>query len=670
MSVLLMGLLMLGMDVGPNAVPGLRPLAVWRLFSRPVVFACSLLISVLWLWGRELFVRWRRCAEWLYTVLILSAPVLMTLICETACNADLTKMNPVVVFGDFGIAFVVMAAGYPFFKKLSRWLGCLFLLALFVGCVEYYVLLFRGVPLMMVDLLAWRAAAAVAGHYRFAVSAQLAAAILLTAFWSVLAAVLEESGGCQLGRYLISPKKWSKTVVALMMASLLGFWFWKVDLVHMGYLIWDWRPTRTYYRYGLGVSFLMSGQLMLVREPDGYSTEAAERVLLEKSCDTVTTGLSLSKPSVVIVMNESFSDLGLVGPLRCTADHLKFFKSLAKDAGTLEFGRAYVSAFGAQTCNSEFELLTGASMFLLPTGAPYTQYDFKDVASLVNSMNSQGYMTVAVHPENPTNWRRNVVYGGMEFGRFLSYRDFPPDAAKIFGARISDVGNYRKVMDVFEDAEGPVFIHNVTMQNHGAYNVRFLRGRQLAKVDKAYARFSDLVAYETLVRESDRALRALITWLKKQDRPVIVCFFGDHQPKLNDEFSPLLLERGKRPGESELARQQRSYVVPYFIWANFEPRNRPPVNFCEDGQNMTSVNYLGAAVRCYAGLKLSAVEQFLLKMRRVIPAINVNGYFAGGSWHGKDERTEYSSLLRDYSYVQHYIMFDENKKKTLTCAGN
>ena len=51
MSVLLMGLLMLGMDVGPNAVPGLRPLAVWRLFSRPVVFACSLLISVLWLWG-------------------------------------------------------------------------------------------------------------------------------------------------------------------------------------------------------------------------------------------------------------------------------------------------------------------------------------------------------------------------------------------------------------------------------------------------------------------------------------------------------------------------------------------------------------------------------------------------------------------------------------------
>ncbi|MBP3835965.1 MAG: hypothetical protein J6E31_02585, partial [Pyramidobacter sp.] len=87
------------------------------------------------------------------------------------------------------IAFVVMAAGCPFFRKVSRWLGGLFLLALFVGCVEYYVLLFRGVPFMMVDLLAWRAAAAVAGHYRFAVSAQLAAAILLTAFLTVLAAV-------------------------------------------------------------------------------------------------------------------------------------------------------------------------------------------------------------------------------------------------------------------------------------------------------------------------------------------------------------------------------------------------------------------------------------------------------------------------------------------------
>ncbi len=84
--------------------------------------------------------------------------------------------------------------------------------------------------------------------------------------------------------------------------------------------------------------------------------------------------------------------------------------------------------------------------------------------------------------------------------------------------------------------------------------------------------------------------------------------------------------------------------------------------------SMTSVNYFGASVRCYAGLRLSAVEHFLLKMRSLIPAINVNGYFAGGRWHGKGEQSEFSPFLRDYSFVQHYILFDEDKKKALICA--
>lgn len=659
--------LFIKLEVGLGTNAGLLPLAVWRILTKPVVVSCGLGVLALWLWGECFFKRTLWFREWLYTFMIMAAPFLMTLICETACNADLTKMNPVVVFGDFGIAFVVMAMLYPFFRKVSRWLGFLFVLSLLAGCLEYYVLQFRGVPLMMVDLLAWRAAAAVMGNYRFTISTQLAAAILLTGFFMAFAASLEEAGGCRCSRYIVSRRKWVKSTSALVMAAVLGFWFWRVDLVHMGYLLWDWNPVKTYNRYGLGVSFLMSGQLLIVREPDGYSTEEAEK-LLHPEPEYHVPGNGSVTPSVVIVMNESFSDLGQVGPLRCTADHMAFFKSLQRDAGTLEFGRAYVSAFGAQTCNSEFEFLTGASMFMLPTGAPYTQYDFSNVVSLVASMNDQGYETIAVHPENPANWRRNLVYDGMRFARFLSYKDFPTKAEKIFGSRISDAGDYRKVIELFEGANGPVFIHNVTMQNHGSYNINFLHGRKLAEVDAAYSRYSDFIAYETLIRESDRALRELINYLRKQKYPVIICFFGDHQPKLNSEFSSRLLDSGRQGRESELEIQQRSYMVPYFIWANYVPECRPPVNVCEDGQNMTSLNYLGAAVRCYAGLKLTPVERFLLKMRRSVPAINVNGYYAGGRWHRKSERNIYSSLLQDYSFVQHYILFDENKKKELTCA--
>ncbi len=88
----------------PGAIVGLLPLAVWQPFMKPVVVSCGLGVIALWLWGECFFKRITRLSEWLYTLLIVAAPFLMTLICETACNADLTKMNPVVVFGDFGIA--------------------------------------------------------------------------------------------------------------------------------------------------------------------------------------------------------------------------------------------------------------------------------------------------------------------------------------------------------------------------------------------------------------------------------------------------------------------------------------------------------------------------------------------------------------------------------------
>ncbi len=49
---------------------------------------------------------------------------------------------------------------------------------------------------------------------------------------------------------------------------------------------------------------------------------------------------------------------------------------------------------------------------------PYSSFDFTNVPSMVSLLKEQGYHTIAMHPENPENWRRSVVYPKLGFDEF------------------------------------------------------------------------------------------------------------------------------------------------------------------------------------------------------------------------------------------------------------
>ncbi len=54
--------------------------------------------------------------------------------------------------------------------------------------------------------------------------------------------------------------------------------------------------------------------------------------------------------------------------------------------------------------------------------------------------------------------------------------------------------------------------------------------------------------YESLIAKSDQALSYLISYFEQVDRPVLICFFGDHQPALNGDFENALRESGRGHG--------------------------------------------------------------------------------------------------------------------------
>ena len=89
-----------------------------------------------------------------------------------------------------------------------------------------------------------------------------------------------------------------------------------------------------------------------------------------------------------MVMNESFSDLRVLGKYTTNKEIMPFFDSLNKNVVK---GYAESSVYGGYTANSEFEFLTGCTKTFLP-GNPYLQYIDDYLPSVISNIKSQkGY---------------------------------------------------------------------------------------------------------------------------------------------------------------------------------------------------------------------------------------------------------------------------------------
>ena len=123
-------------------------------------------------------------------------------------------------------------------------------------------------------------------------------------------------------------------------------------------------------------------------------------------------------------MDESFADLNVLGPhFRTNYEITPFINSLRENAVR---GYALSSVYGGDTANSEYEFLTGNSMFFLPESTvPYQQYIKNETYSIVTYLKGQGYTTLAMHPYNSSGWMCTTVYPLLGFDSYVFIEDFP-----------------------------------------------------------------------------------------------------------------------------------------------------------------------------------------------------------------------------------------------------
>ena len=524
-------------------------------------------------------------------------------------------------------------------------------LALAFGLTNHYVMAFRSTPFVPWDLLSVRTAASVAQNYDFTPTPRMIVVTVLFVLLMVAVRVLRKVPRIKL------PIRLGSAVLCGLALCLFVNTLQQETFQNKHYLYpFLFTPAYMTKVNGMAVTFAMDLAYVAVDKPEGYSAEEAQKTLEqygntdnvfaddeENTNDSKNRGEDANNkdlPNIIVIMDEAFSDLAVVGDLETNEDYMPFMHKMQQGADHTITGYAQVSVCGGNTANSEFEFLTGNTMSFLPSGSiPYQQYITKDTPSLASYLASLGYETYAQHPYYASGWNREKVYPLLGFEHLNFIDDY---ANKTYVRKyVSDDADMQHIIDTYENKEDgkPAFIFNVTMQNHGGYTDAF---SDLSEDVHATNYNSEVLdRYLSLIRLTDQSLEKLVDYFSNVDEKTVIVFFGDHQP--SDTVAAQVQDSMLLPGESVPDEQLRKrYLVPYLVWANYDI----------DGatQQNTSLNYLSAEVLKAAGVPTDAYQNFLLDLQKSYPVMSAAGR--------TDASDADENMLNTYKKLQYYNLFE------------
>ncbi len=512
-------------------------------------------------------------------------------------------------------------------------------LAFFMGLVNHYVLRFRGRILFPADVAAWRTAANVADGFDYSMDWYMVqAGVLLVAYLFLVWACPAQKKRARLGL-------WKGGALWAVIGVYCYVFFCTGALPALGIFTQQWVTQRN----GFLLNFTVALRYSSVEKPEGYSEETVLKLM--EAYPSVEGDADAVRPvNIVAVMNESFADFSVFDTFEASEDPTPFLHSLKEN--TVK-GWMYSPVTGGGTATVEFEYLTGfTSLFQPPHTVAYQLYVEEGMPSLAALAGAQGYETTAFHPYKSSGWNRVLAYQYLSFDHQLYQEDV--ENPWYIRHYISDLSDYDTIFDVTQ-AQDTTFLFNVTMQNHSGYAQGWNNLERTIDLPAELTRTdSSAEQYFALARESDNALRELITYYSNVDEPTLVVFFGDHQPPLKNAFYEVLY--GKKLSERTTEEVMQQYAVPFFIWANYDIEEQEDV--------VISPNYLGVLTAQMAGLPLTGYMNFLSQMYEVLPAITPVGFVtADGQFVEEEELNEEQQAWLDTYEILNYCgmvdLFDE-----------
>ena len=534
-----------------------------------------------------------------------------------------------------------------------------------LGIANSFVISFRGMALSAADLFSLGAAASVASEYTYELDWYMYMELLCTLAICMFSLKLH-------GGRILHPAV--RAAVLVLWCGVAGSFYYlccrtdfleQHDIRSQGFT-----HQLRYKNYDMIFTTLTTCFYLSVEKPEGYSLDKVKEIAAPYLTDGKNKAVSDDKntastsgnaaanaaiaagetPNLIVIMNESFADYTSIGKgLDLSEDCMPFIHSLTEN--TIK-GTAYVSIFGGNTPNSEYEFLTGNTMGFLPASSVgFNLFVRGNLPSIASELKSQGYETLAMHPYRGTNYRRNLVYPQIGFDTFYTRDDFTQ--AKYIRSYISDDTLAQRIITEFnkheESTDMPLFSYNVTIQNHGGYFASNTRNLDLdITVENPEVDQTKTTLYVNLIRESDQMLQNLVNYFEDKEAPTVIVMFGDHQANLGDDTYEYLVGN-----EDEISREERmeKYKVPFVIWANYD--------IPEETIERTSLNYLYSILADRLDFPMTGYQKYLLALSEKIPALCAQGYWGddGNYYELEDESSPYHDLINEYNILEYNDIF-------------
>lgn len=529
------------------------------------------------------------------------------------------------------LVFLIITNSIRVSCNLLIWVSIIFCVA------NFYVTRFRDIPILASDFYSLRTAAAVAGDYSYKPNYICLFAVQAGLVYLFFFRCLGKTRLFSVKRRLIF------TGVSCIVLVIWGKIFVFSDYlesrdIHLSMF----KPLAGYNSNGTYVTIIRSIQYMKIDKPDDYSEQQIAQITENYPSDKAVA--SDDYPNIIVIIDEAFSDLGVLGDLEANTDYMPYIHSLQEN--TIH-GYTYASVLGGGTANSEFEVLTGNSIALLPQNCiAFQAYLKQKMSSLVSDCADLGYQgLIAVHPYAASNYGRLTAYPLLGFQTYLSTPDFPEDAERIRGyISNAEVNNMiiRKYEEAKADSDQPFLFYTMTMQNHSGYKKKPTNLQDTIKLPEHPS--AEAEQYLNCIKHSDEAFEELTGYFSQVDDPTVILYLGDHQPNMETDFLNSITDGAYENWDEE--EMMKRYAIPFILWSNYDL----PVKEYEK----TSMNFLSSILFENCGLPMTGYQKYLLDFAKEVPVFTANGYWgADGGFYKKDDTSspyyetvqEYCSLL-------------------------
>ncbi|MSU00612.1 sulfatase-like hydrolase/transferase [Tissierella sp. DSM 105185] len=583
----------------------------------------------------------------IFLMIILSLSIMTVTLLFSRAVADVNLLNTyfadkLLILMNFLPIFLFMVFAYLIFNRLWASFSLTSLLFITLSIINKLKLSYRDDPFTFIDLKLFGESLTMAKKYDVGLSKEIIIMILL--FIGIAIAL----------KFLCNYKiNSSKMRVVLLAIFIIGttiiskeFYFNPKVYAQVGDKsnINIWIKTQQFQVRGFVYPFIYSSLDAVEKKPEGYNK--AEAVTAFNSIDPMDIREE-EKVNIIAIMLEAYNDFSKFPGVDLNIDIYKNFHDIQKES---IHGNLVTNIFAGDTIKTERGFLTGFHN--------QPKY-YKQTNSFVWYLKEQGYRTEAMHPITGQFYNRQNAneYLGFDYFEHMDnrYKDISPDYLR-------DEDFFKYIIEGYEKNKGksPYFNFSVTYQNHGPYSEEANTDKEyLKKKDKYDEKLYNIINnYFTGINKTDKALKDLVDYFRKEEEPTIIILFGDHNPWLGKENSGYTM-MDINLDLSTVEGFENYYETPYLIWGNNSAKEVLQKDFQGRGRDI-SPNFLMAELFQYLAWEGNEYMQEIVKLKENIDVVH-QLFFKENGEYKKELSEENKKLWEDFKNKEYYYSHDFKK---------